>query len=568
MVRWKSPGKKAIAGHGQTNAPVAAKTTHLQVEDTFRSLTLKMAMPTFCNATETDNLPETGLQPMTIGTKPSNGDLKAVLCVLIALLLAFHVGSALRGRGQFRDIHLGTALHYAQTKISLAETIIVGFNASGTPTIQELPVWQAAAGLAFKLLGTWWGWGNVVSLALFLPCLFPFFQIARLYLDERRAWWALIFFLAEPLVFIYAGLASTDGLSLALAVWFLYCGLKLVREPGLKWLVPACAFGILMAVSKLPFFMVTGLALFFLALWQSGFDFKRLGFLAAAGVVAGVVFLLWTHYTDAKQANALFPLVDLRLKNPSMVFWYFGDWHYRLSAGNWIKGGWRSLSALLGSFVLAGLVVFALANKKGNPVARCLLAGALLTTLVFSHLVLHHWHYYLMFTPAVALLCAEGLAVFEVRFALQGSKPAFSFFVSGLIGLSLLQGLMGMKSLTYDPYPAKLADLIRTHTVPTDKLVIMGGGWGGEELFRSNRQGLSVWNAHIFEDPANYAKLKSLGYNKLVMVSESPFQNAIQVINPGQADFPRELCRDQVTPLVEKWPTAFQTEDVLIKEIP
>ena len=52
------------------------------------------------------------------------------------------------------------------------------------------------------------------------------------------------------------------------------------------------------------------------------------------------------------------------------------------------------------------------------------------------------------------------------------------------------------------------------------------------------------------------------------MINESPFQNAIQVINPGQADFPRKLYRDRVTPLVGKWPTVFQTEDILIKEIP
>ena len=505
---------------------------------------------------------------MSNGTKSSNADLKAILCALIALILTFHIGGALRGHEQFRDIHLGTALHYAQTKISLANTIIVGFNATGTPTIQEFPVWQAAVGLVFKLLGTWWGWGNVVSLALFLPCLIPLFQIARMCLDERRAWWVLIFFLVEPLVFLMGGLASTDGFSLAVSIWFLYCAAQLVREPGLKWFVPACAFGSLAAVSKLPFFMAAGLAMFFLALWQSGFDFKRLGFLAAAGGVAGAVFLFWTHYTDAGQANAVFPLVDLRLKNPDMKFWYFGDWHYRLSAGIWIKAGWRSLLVLTGSFVLVGLVALALADRKGNPAARCLLAGPFLTTLVFSHLVLHHWHYYLMFTPAVALLCAEGLAVLEIRFAPQSSKPAFSLFVSGLLGLSLLQGLMGMKSLTYDPYPARMAAIIRQHTAPTDKLVISGGGWGGESLSRSGRQGFTVWNAHIFDRPEDLAKLKSLGYNKLVMVSESPFHNAIQVINPGQADFPRVFYRESLTPQVESWPTEFQTEDILIKDIP
>ncbi len=364
-------------------------------------------------------------------TTKSNNDLKAILAALIVLVIAFHVGSALRGHGQFRDIHLGTALHYAQTKIDLANTVIVGFNATGTPTIQELPVWQMAAGLAFKLFGTWWGWANIVALALFLPCLFPLFQIARLCLDERSAWWVLIFFLAEPLVFLNAGTAATDGFSLAMVIWFLYCGVKLVREPGLKWLVPACACGSLAAVSKLPFFMAAGLALFFLALWQPGFNLKRLGFLAAAGGVAGVIFLLWTHYTDALQANAVFPFVDLRVAgNAAMQFWFFGDWHYRLSAGNWIKGGWRSLTALLGSFVLVGLVLFALVNRKGHPFARCLLAGAVVTTLVFTHLVLHHWHYYLMFAPAVAMLCAEGMSVLETKIFPQGPKPRDEFFCS------------------------------------------------------------------------------------------------------------------------------------------
>jgi hypothetical protein len=506
---------------------------------------------------------------MNSGIKPSNADLKAILCALVALLLVFHVGSALRGHGQFRDQHLGTALHYAQTKISLADTIIVGFNATDTPTIQELPIWQAASGLAFKLLGTWWGWGNVVSLALFLPCLFPLFQIARMYLDERRAWWVLILFLAEPLVFIYAGKAATDGFCLAATLWFLYCGVKLVREPGMKWLVPACACGSLTAASKLPFFMAAGLAVFFFLLKEHGLSGKRLLWLATAGGISTAFFWLWTRYTDAAQAAAVFPFVELRMgKGMPMMFWYFGDWHYRLSAGNWIKGGWRILSALLGSFALAGLVALALVNKKGHPAARCLLAGALLTTLVFSHLVLHHWHYYLMFAPATAMLCAEGLAVLELKFAPQSSRPAFSLFASGLIGLSLLQGLMGMKSLTYDPYPARMADILRQNTTPADKLVIIGGSWGGEELFRSHRQGLSVWKAQIFDDSATCAKLKSLGYDKLVMISESPFQNAIQVINPGQADFPRKFYRDQVTPLIEKWPTVFQTEDILIKEIP
>jgi len=48
-----------------------------------------------------------------------------------------------------------------------------------------------------------------------------------------------------------------------------------------------------------------------------------------------------------------------------------------------------------------------------------------------------------------------------------------------------------MRELTYDPYLARLGDIIRKYTAPTDKLVIVGGGWGGEESFRAHREGLS-----------------------------------------------------------------------------
>jgi hypothetical protein len=497
-------------------------------------------------------------------------DLAVLVVFLLSLVVVYHLALALHGQGLFRAHHLGTALHYAATQIDLRHTIIVGFNAADTPTIQEFPVWQAATGLAFKLLGTWWGWGNVVSLVLFLPCLFPLFQIARMYLGQRGACWTLIFLLSQPLVFVMAGEAATDGLCLSVTIWFLYCGAKLVCEPGWKWLVPACAFGSLATVSKLPFFVAAGLALFLFLLWKFGPGAKRLLWLAAVGGVSAVIFLLWTRYTDAAQAAAVFPFVDLRVSRGSpMIFWYFGDWKYRLGAINWIKGGWRVLDALFGSFAMVGLAILALANRKGHLLARTICWGTLLTTAIFSHLILHHWHYYLMLAPAVAILCAEGMILLESKFSTERSwMSPMTLLVSVLIGLSLIQGLMGMRALTFDNYPAKMAEIIRQHTAETDKLVIIGGSWGGEELFRSNRRGLSAWNAQIFNDPANYAKLKSLGYNKLVMISQSPFDNAIQVVNPGQADIPRRFYRDLVTPLVKKWPTVFQTEDILIKEIP
>ncbi len=503
-------------------------------------------------------------------TPVDNTDVKLLLVGFIIIVVIFHTGLALMGHGLFRDIHLGTALHYAQTKIDLADTQIVGFNATGTPTIQELPVWQMVAGGTFKVLGTrWWGWANLVALALFLHCLFPLFKLARIYLDERSAYWTLIFFLTQPLVFTYAGEAATDGFCISIAIWFLYCATKLIRETNWQWLALAIFFGSLTALSKLPYFMTMGLAVFFLLLIENGFCVRRIVLLGMVGLAAGLCFLAWTHYTDAAQADAVFPFVDLRVKKgTTMMMWYFGDLKYRLQAGNWIRGGWRVLSSMFGSFVLIGLVIIAWGHRQGNPIARLLYWSGLITTLVFCHLILHHWHYYLMLAPASAILCAEGWRLIELRLMATQQERFRSILPAILLLFALIQGLMGMKILTTDNYPAQMAEIIRKNTSETDKLVMVGGGWGGEEFIRSGRSGLTAWNASIFDNPVNTAKLKSLGFNKLVMISESPFQNAIEVITPGKANTPRTWWRDLATVQVEGWPSIFQSDEIVIKNIP
>ena len=498
-------------------------------------------------------------------------DLATLTLFLLGLVVVYHLALALHGQGQYRDQHLGTALHYAATQIDLKHTVIVGFNATDTPTIQELPVWQAVAGAVFKLAGTHWlGWANVVSLGLFLPCLYPLFRIARSFYGDRTAWWTLIFFLSQALVFLYAGEGGTDGFSLAVAIWFWFACGRLVENP-VKWFLPAAVLGTLLAVSKLPFFMATGLAAFFLLLKTRGLKWRELAALAGVGLVAGIAFLLWTRYTEALQAGAEFKFVNLSVSkdNPEMLFWYFGDWHYRLNPAIWVKAGWRFATAVFGSFSLLALFIYGVAGRRIHPAAKYFLAGAFLTTLIFSHLVLHHYHYYLMFTPAVAMLCAAALANSECFLNERGGRPALiTITAAGIILAALFQGLMGIKAFSLDKYPALIIEAIRAHTTPADKLAVINGAWGGDELFRSDRRGLSIWNAKVFEDAASYRRLKQLGFTKLVIISQSPYQNAIQMVNPGQTGIPRIMAKSFVTPLVEKWPTTCQTEELIIKEIP
>src|SRR6266478_8739499 len=193
-------------------------------------------------------------------TEPKPIPLLPIVVCLFGLIVAFHVGSALTGRSFIRASHLGTALEYSKGKIDLLRPVIVGFNANGAPTAQELPVWQALAGAAFKVTGSrWYGWANLVSLALFATALPPFLQLARRYVGERAAWWAVAFFLAQPIIVVMAGEAASDGFCLVVTFWFVFFADKMIQTGDWRWWLPTALFGALGAISKLPFFMAAGI---------------------------------------------------------------------------------------------------------------------------------------------------------------------------------------------------------------------------------------------------------------------------------------------------------------------
>jgi hypothetical protein len=506
---------------------------------------------------------------------------KWAVAVWLFGIVAFHLGSAARGYSLYRDIHMGAVLDYARGPINLFKPVITGFNLNGVPTPQELPVWQATAGLALKVLGTWFGWANCVSLLFMASCLYPLFDLARRFGGSDCGWWTLILFLSQPLIVIYAGLASPDGFSLAVTIWFMFFATKIWNDPSPKWAVLAGLTGALAAVSKLPFFMAAGLACALMTLFPGASSSgqgkpvsqRRLSFLwlTVAAIFAGAVFVAWTKYQHHVFAQAEMPLEDLRVSNSRMAWWYFGDLRERLTPGVWIKGAWRISGALFGSFSLISLFLLALAWQPPSRLAVCWLVGGVITTFTFFNLVLQHTHYYLMFAPAVAILCAQVAARLEL--GLLSARGRRSFFVPAILmaalALSTIQGLIERHTIGYfDKYPHAVAALIKSHTMPSDKLVIQGGGWGGQMLFLSDRRGLSVWGSELLEDRKTYDRLKSLGFTKLVMISESPLYGALRHFSSTSPTLDRESYQNHTSPIVEKLPTVLQNEDILIKELP
>jgi hypothetical protein len=486
--------------------------------------------------------------------------------LLIALWI-YALTWAWSGHPVYRDQHIGTAIEYASNGIDLLRPVIVGFNANGTATPLEFPIWQAAASIGLNAFGGWWGGATIASLLLFtifLPC---FYQTAKWGTDAAFAWLAVAFLLAQPIVFHLAGGAQTDGFSLALLLGFVWSTEWLRREPGApSWM--ACAIlASLLAVTKFPYLMTGGFAAALMLIWQ-GAPLRSWLVLAVAATVAAAAFLPWNFWCNAEIGRALFKYRPLTISETPE--WFFGSLAYRLDPANYVKAGWRALSCLWGSFVLIGLTLYGLWLRP-RSIGAALLIGALATTLIFTKLVLIHRHYYLMFSPAVALL--NTYAVSELWRKLRDPSEIKSLLASAavlaLLALSLLQGLMQIEALnlTADPYMREIARKVTQHTTPEDKLVVINGGWGGDLLILSGRKGVSADTSDILKQAEQGSSLQSLGYNKIVIASESPLLHAAQVTNPGSGQRARTLWRDFAAPDFEDWRVTYASDDIVIKEL-
>ena len=493
-----------------------------------------------------------------------------VTAVFAVLTLLYPLASAWFGFAPYRDQHLGAALIYMEQGVNLPQAEIVGFNANDVSTVLEVPWWQAGAAWALRIGGGWWGAANLFSLMILSLGVSPVFRMGKRLLGEEGAWWVVAAFLAQPIVFLYAGTASPDGMSLVVALWAYDRIRAYAKHGGWTRAVIASVVAALAATLKLPFFMAAGLAVAIEVLWE---NFRKPAVwrrLVCVATFSALALLLWTRYTDSWFEKALWPFVDLRVgHNPEMVFWYFGDWAYRLSPAVWIKAIWRMGNCLLGGFSLGAVMAIGLCFP-GNKEARAWLFGAALTTAVFSHLVFHHSHYYLMYSPAVALAMGAGwMWLIKKCFYCEGRVlPLGAIGLPLVILTALFQGMIGMKVVQqFDPYPKRIAKLVQDHTKKEDRLFIIGGGWGGDVLFQAKRQGLSIWNTQFLEDSANLKKARELGFTKLVVVRESPLLVALQKTNLGGADYSGEPFSRFLSPIVSRWSPLYEDEQLMIREI-
>lgn len=476
-------------------------------------------------------------------------------------LWIYALGWSLSGYPIYRAQHLGAALHYATDGIDLLRPIIPGFNATGTGTPQELPLWQACAAWALRLGNGWWGAANIISLLLFFSFLPFFWRTAREEADAQTAWLALILLFTQPLVFHLAGGAQTDGFSLALLLFFVWSFENFSQQKSMRALL-FCALGAaLLAVTKFPFLLAGGFAATLRMFFSRDWSFAKWLALSFVGLTALLSFWTWNHWCEQEIGRALFRYRPLTFRE--IPDWFLGAWDYRLDPVNYLKAGWRALACLWGSFVMVGFTIYGL-WKSPRSLGACLLYGAILTTLIFTKLVLIHRHYYLIFAPAVALLNASAISACFVN-----SKKWFSACLAPLLLLSLAQGLISIEVVsTGDPYLRRIGTVVAAKTQLHEKLLVVGGGWGGDIFLFSQRAGLSVDDSKLAENPDTLRQLQALGYTKIAWISESPLLHALQVTNPGESSRLRDHFPVQLPARLSIWPTVYQSDELVIKELP
>ncbi len=503
-------------------------------------------------------------------------DLMVLVALCAVCVAAFQLTLAARGHCLMRVQHVCTAVEYARGHIDLLRPVILGANANGVPTPEEFPIWQAITAVFMKVFGLWYGWGTVVSMLFLASSMWALFDLTRRLFSERAAWWTVLFSLVQPLNILFGAGANGDGTAWVFAVWFLYFAYRMMSEGSWSWWLAATLAGCLSATTKAPFFMTVGLTAFFWLLHS--YRRSRLAWmqLLLGAAVSCIAFAAWDAHCNRTVAAAEFPLVPLgNVFGKSGTWrWWFGDLALRLNPSTWIIGGWHILTHVVGNLSAILLVMATLRLPRSWP-AWLWLLGACCSTLVFTSVILFrgHLHYFFIFSPAVALLCARAVEEFEPHLwrVLRVGAVWRCALITVTLVFSLIESLQVIHlTMYFDTYSQDVANFIHQNTAPTDKLVVFGQVWG-EPFMLAQRQGLTggfgLEASGWLNDPAKLARLKKLGFNRLVLINNSPFVVALTQVTGSR--YCRSFELPQCLPEVAKnWPVVTNTPSVLIVQIP
>lgn len=258
--------------------------------------------------------------------------------------------------------------------------------------------------------------GRLLSLLFFYLCLPAVWLLLKECAAPREARLVACFMLlVSPLYLYWSRTVMIESTALCAGLWFLACGVRLLRAPTLPWgaLAVGLTCGVAAGLVKITTFCAACVPLG--VFWLTALPEAIRGGKRERPRVLLVVLLVlaplavawaWVAYADALKARN--PLADFLLSG-NLRQWNFGPTSLRWDADYW-RFLWEMTGHSLGTSWAALLLLVGVLAKGWTLRALCaLLAGALGGPLVFANLFYMHdyYHYavqvYLIMALAVAL---------------------------------------------------------------------------------------------------------------------------------------------------------------------
>jgi hypothetical protein len=438
----------------------------------------------------------------------------ALVIAVTLTTMAGHLRDRLDGEHLFRQAHVAANIEkYAANGLSLRPQT---FNRDTPRLVYDFPAYQLLAALLARATGaapllT----GRALSLVLFALCCLG---VARLLRDVGAGWLhgmlALLFFAWSPLNLYYFRAPLADTLAIAAAITSLAAFVSWERTGAELAFALAAAAGFLATLVKCPVYLPFFLAILW-SLVSPGFGRARswprsLAFVGA--IAAG--FATFKVYSNVMNESATFI-------SGAEVEEYIAR-GMRLSPRQWgplASGLARQLvDPVAGLFALAGLLALLRGpRREAHRIFAALLAGSLLTLLLFFDKNRWHSYYQLPYVLGVAYFAGAGARGLIQRLASLFPNslrmPVRLTALSLVLGLSAWASVMECTRLSTNRSSAEIAaagEWIRTHTTAGDFVVYIvtsDPDWNPAYLYFAKRDGYDLFYDDV--EPAILGRIRT-----------------------------------------------------------
>ena len=419
--------------------------------------------------------------------------------VLVAVAIRLpNLDAALLGRHGFRETQTAyTAVLYHDEGLSLLHPELPVLGAPFEVPF-EFPAFQAIASVVMRLGVPADAAMRVTALACFIASALLLFGFVRRFADTLSALVALGVFLFSPFALLWSRASLIEYLATAAALGYLWAGLEWRERRTASLAVIAVLAGSLAFAVKITtavIFLVpllTYVAASDLPGLRSTLRARLAPTFVALLLVPLAAGLLWTRHADAiKEASEM----TQWLTSDALRTWNFGTLDQRLEDWRWVELAQRMGRDHLG-IVLLPLFVAGLLQSRRRSLWLGWVAGGVAGVLIFFNLHVVHDYYQAALTPIGAAIAGVGAsALFRHPRLVRFRTP---MAVAAVVGLLVAVGVAGdhyfweraWRDTPRSDVRLAMARSIEAHTLPSDRVAVLGLDWSSEVLYYARRKGI------------------------------------------------------------------------------